>query len=687
MLSNNANSQASAPLISPTLQLTDHVNVSSYPALPCPNPVVQRCRGSEERGVNAPMLGDISFIPTDRFHSFVRTLDSSSWVNIGEDLHGLLIVAPLRLRLVQARSNTTKQRGCSISTILSMASLGFQKHWKRDGSKGTIDVVPDEFKDYHKRPPGAIKDVLMAYGFAGLVACPDVLPSGKPAPPSSQGGIPLITEIVRIPEVNGELDSLWTLPEEFLTQDIPLEDSAFKIPMNCIHGAPGWGEDQMTAGHMPIYNACICGLAEMVEMSAKAELRPRMGDGRESDIRFVLFEVSDNDYVRKATFSSEHKRPDSAFQGTFDKEPWVLPEGATVSYVSAWTAISQGIMSQVESYTHYDMNPNGSIAFATFAVPPGRLHVLGFNHIGLLCAMSGNVIPPCGQGDGVDILTNPKCWEEYYSRVLWICFIWLVGCSNEFASKWENDFGEQGASVVAKARRINSLIGEACKASPARQWALSLIRLKHLLLRTMGYLSSAVLPVRLLLKTIQQLHDESLHETITFDNRSMFSLGSLWLSGAKIFANENTTVYIYEDPGIVVKVFQRSAKESFARELAAYEVCGELQGEAIPWLYGSGRRRSDGKRVLVTSYAGSPVERLTPEIIDKVWAGPLRTLNRKMHHHDIWEGNIVENREGQLMLVDLGSAVPNEDCVDASKCPDKCVYDRLKFPVGSVGAR
>ncbi|KAJ3518724.1 hypothetical protein NMY22_g13535 [Coprinellus aureogranulatus] len=559
-----------------------------------------------------------------------------------------------------------------------LPATSFRKHWKRDGSQGSLNVVPDEFKDFDQWTSVTIRDVLKAYGVAGLVACPDTLPSGDLAPPSSQAGTPEITEIVRIPELDAKLG---TPPDELLEQEIPAKAlKFFTFSMMSIRAAPGWAEDQMTASHHPIYHACISGLAEMADREAGADLNARTKDGLESDIRFVLFAPKDEPSM-EATFCSEHKRPDSAFQGTFDKEPWQLRAGLMISWVAGWTAITKGL---VESYSHRDVTPLGFIAFATFAVPPARLHFFGFDSANSLCAMSSNIVPLRGQGDSIDMLTDRNCWEGYYSRVLWVCFIWLVGCSNEFASKWENKFGAKGVTAVAKAREVNSLIGEACNPSMARWWALRILHVKQHLIHMMGRLLLAVAPTRLLLSSITQLHDESLHETITFDKRSMLSFGSLPLKNAKISANEKTTVFIYEDAGLVVKVYQKAAEQTFERELAAYEACAELQGEAIPWLYGSGRRRSDGKRVLVTSYAGKPVERLTPEIIDRVYTGPLHALKKKMHHHDIWEGNIVMHPDGRLMLIDLGSAVLNEECGEVLKCPDEHVHEQWETHLDDV---
>lgn len=95
----------------------------------------------------------------------------------------------------------------------------------------------------------------------------------------------------------------------------------------------------------------------------------------------------------------------------------------------------------------------------------------------------------------------------------------------------------------------------------------------------------------------------------------MLSLGPLTLCNPVISANELTSVYIYRDIGLVVKVFSKAAEGAFEKELDAYNQCRHLQGKVIPELYGSGRRARDGRKTLLMSYVGEPVQRLTPEIM------------------------------------------------------------------------
>jgi tRNA A-37 threonylcarbamoyl transferase component Bud32 len=57
-----------------------------------------------------------------------------------------------------------------------------------------------------------------------------------------------------------------------------------------------------------------------------------------------------------------------------------------------------------------------------------------------------------------------------------------------------------------------------------------------------------------------------------------------------------------------------------------------------------------------------------------IYQGPLARLHQYVHHHDIAERNVVLTAEGDLMLIDLGSAVPRDAC-EEEPCPDEELLD------------
>jgi hypothetical protein len=112
--------------------------------------------------------------------------------------------------------------------------------------------------------------------------------------------------------------------------------------------------------------------------------------------------------------------------------------------------------------------------------------------------------------------------------------------------------------------------------------------------------------------------DESAHSL----TRSWFSFASLVLPRGEHIQAGSANVHVYRHLGLVIKVFDLSEEEAFAREVLAYQACKDLQGSTIPIFYGSGRAESSHRPFLVVSYVGECVEEFTPELVCVFYAFP-----------------------------------------------------------------
>ncbi|KAH6905745.1 hypothetical protein BKA70DRAFT_1430615 [Coprinopsis sp. MPI-PUGE-AT-0042] len=522
-----------------------------------------------------------------------------------------------------------------------------KKKWE-DGVTRKI-VVPPEHYDFPKVT--TIAEVANAYGFSALIACPDSPPEGNlgSGTPSSSKKPANLQKVVSI-----EGEDLWTPPSEFMDLDISAFATRFAVASSGIQPAPDWRENSLTTSHLGIHNACIEGLTAVVGREGKASPQARVRRG-EVDMVLTLL-AADDESGPEACFYWEMKRPDSAYQATFGKEPWV-PNTNRVSHHINWTMTTAGILAQIESYVRPKgrMGDVAGVSYGVMAIPPARLHVFGFGEDEAVCTVGVNAIPACDPLNS-RVLTSPEFWTKYYSCTLWVCFVWLVAVSDDFAQEWGCAFGEQGLALVERARQVKK---------------------SHYLWASISWLLLLFLPTKIVLHFAHQLHEHSLNDTILFNKRPFFSFGSLCLSDGECIRNDSTRVYIYRQFEIVIKVFDDSS-DAFQRELLAYEACKDLQGDVLPFLYGFGRLESDHQRILVTSYAGEAVDHLTPEIVKQVWKGPLDALHKIVHHHDLWEGNILVSQNGKLKLIDFGRAVPKGMCTDRSKCPDYQMYAQWK---------
>ncbi|KAG6895272.1 hypothetical protein C0992_002286 [Termitomyces sp. T32_za158] len=78
-----------------------------------------------------------------------------------------------------------------------------------------------------------------------------------------------------------------------------------------------------------------------------------------------------------------------------------------------------------------------------------------------------------------------------------------------------------------------------------------------------------------------------------------------------------------------------------------------------------------GTDFLFTQFKGKPVEDISNGRVRTAVGNALRLIHQKSwHHHDVHAGNVLEDDDGEITLIDFEFAVRAHECLDPNQCPD-----------------
>ncbi|KAG6877358.1 hypothetical protein C0992_010192 [Termitomyces sp. T32_za158] len=78
-----------------------------------------------------------------------------------------------------------------------------------------------------------------------------------------------------------------------------------------------------------------------------------------------------------------------------------------------------------------------------------------------------------------------------------------------------------------------------------------------------------------------------------------------------------------------------------------------------------------GTDFLFTRFKGKPVEDISNGRVRTAVVNALQLIHQKSwHHHDVHEGNVLEDDDGEITLIDFDFAVRAHECLDPDQCPD-----------------
>ncbi|KAG6896585.1 hypothetical protein C0992_007289 [Termitomyces sp. T32_za158] len=78
-----------------------------------------------------------------------------------------------------------------------------------------------------------------------------------------------------------------------------------------------------------------------------------------------------------------------------------------------------------------------------------------------------------------------------------------------------------------------------------------------------------------------------------------------------------------------------------------------------------------GTDFLFTQFKGKPVEDISNGRVRTAVGNALHFMHQKSwHHHDVHEGNVLEDDDGEITLIDFDFAVRAHECLDPDQCPD-----------------